>query len=113
MAQLTGVSERTVNRIVQEKKQGQVQSPRKTATRSGVLNTINDFEFRYLCDTEDCMYLHMPISGENVKLEVLLAKVQEDLSLLISKGSLRTPLLQNGVRFRKINARKFAGKSSK
>ena len=55
----------------------------------------------------------MPISGENVKLEVLLAKVQEDLSLLISKGSLRTPLLQNGVRFRKINARKFAGKSSK
>ena len=46
----------------------------------------------------------MYISGENMKLEVLLAKVQEDLSLLISKGSLRTLLLQNGVRFHKINA---------
>ena len=56
VAQLTGVSEKTVNRIVKEKKQGQVQSPKKTATRSGVLNTINDFEFRYPCNTEDCKY---------------------------------------------------------
>ena len=55
----------------------------------------------------------MHISGENVKLEVLLAKVQEDLNLLISKSSLRTLLLQNGVRFRKINARKICWEKHK
>ena len=62
----SGVSERTVSRIVQEKKQGQVQSP-KTAKRSEVMNTIiiNDFELRHLRDTDHC---NTYISGENVKL---------------------------------------------
>ena len=103
VAQLTGVSERTVNRIVQEKKQGQVQSPKKTSTRSGVLNTIDDFD---ICAIRRIVH-NMYISGENVKLEVLLAKVQEDLNLFISKSSLRKLLLQNGFRFRKINTRKI------
>ena len=46
VAQLTGVSERTVSRIVQEKKQGQsgaiTQEDCKTATSSGALNAIDD-----------------------------------------------------------------------
>ena len=105
VSQLTGVLERTVNRIVQEKKQGLVQSPKKTATHSRVLNAIDDFEFQHLCDTEDC---NMYISGEDVKLEVLFAKLQDDLSLFfISKSSLRTLLLQNGVRCPKIFVRKI------
>ena len=50
---------------------------------------------------------NMYISWENVNLEILLARVQENLSFFTSKGSQRTLLLQNGVRFRKINVRKI------
>ena len=50
---------------------------------------------------------NMYISWENVNLEILLARVQENLSFFTSKGSQRTLLLQNGVRVRKINVRKI------
>ena len=103
VAHMTGVSKRTVARVVQAKKQGQVQSPKKAKTRVGVLSAIDDFDICAIRRTVHNMY----INGESVTLDLVLTKIKEDLGLFIGRSSLRKLLLQNGFRFRKINVRKI------
>ena len=104
VAQMTGVSKRTVDRIVHEKKEGQVQSPKKATTRTGKLSSIDDFDICAIRRTVHNLYKN----GEaSVNLNLLLTKVQENQNLSISKSSLRKLLLRNGFCFRKVDTRKI------
>ena len=89
---------------MKERKEGGLQSPRKLETRTGKLSAIDDFYI--FCAIRRTVH-NMYSNSESVNLDLLLAKVHEDLSLTISRSSLRKLFLRNGFRFRKVDTRKI------
>ena len=88
---------------MKERNEGGLQSPRKLETRTGKFSAIDDFDICAIRRTVHSIYSN----SESVNPDLLLAKVHEDLSLTISRSSLRKLLLRNGFRFRKVDTRKI------
>ena len=100
---MTGVSERTVSRIMQEKRTGGLKSPEKNDSRRSKLAKIDDFD---ICAVKRLVYT-MYRSGDLVTLDSVLRRVEEEIELDISRSTLRKLLLQNGFKFRRVDKRKI------
>ena len=103
VTRMTGVPDRTVRNIVKEKGRGEFKSPIKSVPRTGVVDRVDNFD---VCAVKRAIY-SMYETGKRVTLDSLLSKVTDELSLSLSRSSLRKLLLQNGFRFRKVNQRKL------
>lgn len=104
----TGVSERTVLRIVNEKKtKGDFASPeRKVSASEDPLQrgkVMDDFDVCAMRRIIHGKYLR----GENVTLDTITAALLDELDIDISRSTVRRRLLQNGFKFRKVNNRKI------
>ena len=103
VTRMTGVSERTIRNIVKEKEGGEFRSPKKSVSRTGVLNKVDDFD---VCAIKRLIY-NMYEEDERVTLTSIWQKVKSELSLAVGRTALRKLLLLNGFRYRKVNNRKL------
>ena len=103
VSHLTGVSERSVTRIVSQRSEGPPMSPVKRSTWQGKVSAVDDFDIAAVKRTIH----HMYEQGQRVTLDTLLCRVQEDIGLNLSRSSLRKLVQQNGYRFRCVDKRRI------